>query len=800
MSICDAGGDSSFYIIMKAKEKRKGKTAGRAGKIMQRTLTVLACLLLALLLAGTGAVAWTAAHLDDEADMEVMEAMRGSRTSRLYAPDGKVPRASLTLDNYRPVETDILFGDENMVWAQSEELPDTLKHAFIAIEDQRFYSHRGVDWRRTGLAALNYVFHFRDTFGGSTITQQLIKNVHGEKDVSATRKLKEIIRAGRLEKEYSKDEILTYYLNIVPLGHRCVGVKSAARYYFGKALSELTDEECAALAAITNAPARYEPVGHMRENDSRRALVLRAMYENGYLTSAAYECAAATPLTLNVTDPVYTRAGHNWYTETVIEDVIRDLSAQMGISEAAASAMLYRGGLEIYTLMDPDIQKVLDEYFSDLSHFPEYDGKQINGGMIVSDPATGDLLGIAGGVGEKEGARLFNRATGGYYPPGSSLKPLALYGPAIEKNLITYATVFDDVPSETEKGLWPHNSPNVYAGYMPVHEALARSKNTVAVKLLNLLGKESVYRHLEDNLHFSGMVNGARGELSDKAAAPLALGQLSHGVTMREMNAAFGSFANGGRYEKPRTYLAVYDAKGELLLRNERAENRVWSEQTAYIMTKMMSEVVDWGTAHRLTIKETVDTAGKTGTSGGDKDKWFVGYTPYYVASFRCGIDDGTALPAGTVAHLTVWDEVMKAVHRVKLAPGEDVRGFEMPEGIVTAEYCRDSGMVPTEACRKELRGSRTEIGIFKAGTVPYETCNRHVEGHFDLCAEEYGRGTGDPMTAVPFYVLSVPDRRVPGGVYPTDGEYTLEHLMQSHADEGAEEEDRTENPAAPSE
>lgn len=736
------------------------------------------CLVLVPLLLAGAVIAVTAIGLDSKADLAVMEAARLSRTTRLYAPLPETPREELSLDTYLPQEVGILWGEENMVWAQWDEIPANLKNAFVAIEDQRFWRHRGVDMRRTLLATLNYIIPFRGTFGGSTITQQLIKNVHGEKEVSPTRKLKEIIRAVRLERVYSKEEILTYYLNIVPMGNGCMGVKSAARYYFGKDLDALDLVECAALAAITNAPARYDPTQYPEENATRRALVLDGMLQNGYIGREEYEKARGASLVLNVTDPIYTTRRNSWYAETVIDDVIEALSEKLGISRTAASTMLYRGGLEIYTLMDPRVQAVMEECLATEEVSDALAGA--NGGMIVSHPETGDLLGIIGGMGEKEGNRLFHRATGGYYPPGSAIKPLSVYGPALESDLITYATAFDDLPRVTGQGLWPHNSPNVYAGRIGVYEAIAKSKNTVAVDVLELVGKERAYEVLQRQLHFSGVTRG--GEVSDLAAAPLALGQLSRGATLREMGAAFGTFANGGVYQKPRSYLAVYDSRGNLLLTNEREEERVWSEETAAIMTKMLEGVVEGGTARRITLKETVDTAGKTGTSGGDKDKWFVGYTPYCVGTIRLGYDDGEAMPAGSWLHLCLWDRVMQGVHGVFLGEGEgSPRSFVLPEGVVEASFCRDSGHLPTPACKTELRGDRREIGYFKRGTQPREECDNHMLAHFDL-EDGWGTGAAENESSIEFYVLTLPHREVPEGVHPADEEYTLEYLMGKEA------------------
>lgn len=763
-----------FLFGMKLK---KDVGARRTQKILRGVLLVFITLLLLAIVTGIGVVAYVAVTLDFDEDMAVMETMRGSRTTRIWAPE-RGSNDAISAENYSPVEYDILYGDENMVWADSSEIPDLLKNAFVAIEDQRFYRHKGVDWRRTGKAALNYAFRFEPQFGGSTITQQLIKNVHGEKDVSVMRKLKEIIRARRLEKTYSKEEILTYYLNIVPLGHQCTGVKSAARYYFGKATEDLTPLECASLAAITNAPAYYEPQGHPDNNRKRRDLVLDAMRQNEYLSEDAYQAAYGAELALNVTDPVYTKRTRGWYTETVAADVITDLEEQLGLSKSAATALVYRGGLDIYALVDPTVQSVMEKYFGDETHFTA-EGKRIQGGMIICHPMTGDVLGIVGGVGEKQGSLLFNRATDGYYQPGSALKPVALYGPALERDLITYSTVFEDLPGETENGVWPHNSPGVYQGRITAAEALARSKNTVAVQLYGMLGKTEIYRYLRDTVGLTGLIKDENGK-TDLGASPLALGQLTRGVTVRELTGAYTAFAGGGEQATLRSYAAVFDARGNLLLRKDVQKKRIMSEESAYILSEMLAGVVSHGTAHRITLDELVATAGKTGTSGQDKDKWFVGYTPSYVAGIRIGYDQPEALPSGTSLHLTAWDAILHELYRREDVTDEQT-SFAVPEGIRSAEYCMDSGLVPTDACRSELRGSRVATGLYKAGNILTEECDVHITAHYDILTEMYGLGEGNPETSLDFHVLYLPQRSIPQGVTPSDAEYEYGAIVRQH-------------------
>ena len=742
-------------------KKRKGRFWRTLGTSLLGAFLVLVALAL-------GVIGFAVVSLDREADHAVMESMRYSRSSTVYAP--KVHAHPLTDTQYDPLEIDLVWGDENMVWVDGTQIPEALKHAFVAIEDKRFYEHDGVDWRRTIYATLNYLFRFRNSFGGSSITQQLVKNVHGDKEVTPMRKIKEIIRATRVERVYTKDEILTYYLNIVPMGHSCVGVRAASRYYFGKEPSALSLVECATLAAITNAPSRYEPILHLDANTKRRNLILAAMLDEGYIDEHSYQAAMQTVTEVMQGDAIFSDSRtHNWYVETAIEDVVVDLADALKISPNAARAMVYRGGLSIYTAMDTTVQETLEAYFEKSSHFMSQKGT-LQGAMVVMDPYSGDLLGIVGGTGKKEGNRLFNRASA-YYPPGSSLKPLALYAPAIESGLIHWGTAFVDAPSEKEGRPWPHNSPNLFMGQITAHEALARSKNTVAVTLYEMLGKEQIFSLLQDLLGFSGLVK--EGIHHDMAAAPLALGQLTRGVSPIEMCAAFCSFASGGILYQPRSYVCVKDSQGNTLLNREVSGKRVWSEQTAYILTKMMEEVVAYGTARTLTLDEITPTAGKTGTSGGDKDKWFVGYTPRYVASVHVSFDNGGELPAGSTQHLMAFDGVMRALYsRVQDETLESA--FHRPGGIYELPYCLDSGCIPTDACKEDMRGSRIAYGYFSSRGMPSERCEMHIHAYYDFLTDMVVEGDALSPFVYPFVCLDDKKRKVPDGVILQDMPYTF--------------------------
>ena len=717
--------EAPIFVCMKKKRKKRG------GLLRFLTLTSVACIALAFL-SVVGACVWLAVTVDTDADEALFDASRGSRTTRLYYNADRGGTVYLA----KEWESERLFGNESAIWCPYDEMPECLKNAFLAAEDHRFFSHSGVDILRTAKAVFNQVFHFEREFGGSSITQQLVKNITGDKERTASRKLREAWRALALERRYSKEEILELYLNIVPMGENCIGVAAGAERYFGKKASELTVAECAALAAIINAPARYAPHTHPENNRVRRNLILGEMKQYGMLREEEYASAIAEEL--QIASHGISEAGSvlSWYTETLIDDVVKDLCEKCGYSRAAALRLLYGGGLEIYTLADPEIQATMERVFSS---FSVQEGIQYAGTVI--DPASGDILGIAGAAGKKQGNRLLNYAT---VPtaPGSALKPLSVYAPAMDAGLISSATVFDDVPLSFLDGnerAWPKNSPDVYQGLCDLGTAIATSKNTAAVRTLRLLGKERSYSTLVHGLGLSGLVRSAKGDrgerLTDLGEAPLALGQLTFGVSVRELTGAYTTLAGDGTARKGRTYLAVYDNKGKVLLTNEKEERRVFSPETASIMTKQLERVVKQGTANGVRLPGGIPVAGKTGTTTAGRDKWFIGYSPYYLCGIWCGSTASTVSVAGK-PQLAVFNSLMGELHREIAARSNVKTEFLLSEGVYECRFCRDGGGLMTVDCLHDPRGDRSTVGWFTAATLPRSACERHVGV---LCGEEGG-------------------------------------------------------------
>lgn len=609
--------------------------------------------------------------------------------------------------------------NENRIWVDIDEIPEDLQNAFIAIEDQRFKSHHGVDFKRTMGAVINEIFHRQSTYGGSTITQQLVKNLTGDDEVSYIRKAREIIRAFILETKLSKEQILELYLNSIYLGQGCNGVESAANTYFGKSAEELTIAECASIAGITQYPSLYDPFVNPDKNIEKQRIVLSEMLDQDYISQEEYDEAVAEELEFKSGEKKDRVSSQSYFTDQLIEDVADALVAEQGISRTIAIQMVYNNGYQIYATVDPTIQAAMDEVYQDDDSFPTVRGEvQPESAMIVSDPHTGEIKGIVGGRGEKEGSRVLNRATQSLRQPGSSIKPLAVYAPAFDLGVITPATILEDKPITI--GDWsPKNYYSGFRGPMTVRRAVELSANIPAIEALQKLTVDDSFDYMFNELHFDTLVEGETRDgtyFTDKTLASLALGGLTDGVTLMEMNAGYAALANGGVYIQPHTFTKVEDSRGQTVLKNEPMKNVVFKEETAYLMTQMLKSVVDRGTGVGAKVRG-IDTAGKTGTTDDDIDRWFIGYTPYYVATVWFGFDTPKGLPSfSTNPALAVWSEVMNEIHEP--LPNET---FERPSGIVTATICSSTGRLASEACS----GAGLAVTeYFRRGTAPSSYCS----------------------------------------------------------------------------
>ncbi len=620
-------------------------------------------------------------------------------------------------------------------WYDFDSISENAKKAFISAEDREFYKHSGVNYKRTVYAIFSYLinklFSNKRSFGASTITQQVIKNISGDNEYSIKRKLQEILRAHKIEENHTKDEIFEMYLNIVPMTENIYGVGAASEYYFDKHPMSLELHEAALIVGITNSPRSFDPYVHPKESLEKRNNVLYAMLVNGAISELEYKDATEKPLSVL---PKNERKSNisNWFVETAREDIVNDLMHKYGISSSAARLMLSSGAKIILT-MDSRVQKILEDTFASLEERIMGEGKYC-GAMVVCDSMTGDMLGVVGAIGEKSGERVLNYSDI-KRPPGSVLKPLALYAPLIDEGKIHWSSIIEDSPVRVvkegdEERPYPRNSPDLYEGNITVSKALARSKNTVAIRLYNMLGERKIFDILKNGYGFESIIERERRGgvyVSDLSEAPLALGQLTEGVSLREITSAYTVFPSDGVRKKGRSYLTVFDSSGNVLIENRSEEKRLMKKETARIMNMLLEGVVDEGTARSLSLKEYVDTAGKTGTSGQDKDRWFIGYTPYYTTGIWFGRQNGEGGIGNIgVSHLSVWDDVMLQIHE-SCAPDyySETRSFST-EGLIYREFCDRTGLLKSDECTDGYESYN--YGFYTKDNIPTEICKHPAE------------------------------------------------------------------------
>ncbi len=661
--------ESTDPKVIKKLAKRK-----RTRRFFFVTFTVLFCLFvtgcLTTLVVGNvilsnlveGANGEILVDLDAEKDEQ-------NQTTILYATDS----------DGATVEVLRLHSSENRIWADYEDMPQNLLWAFVCLEDSRFYDHSGVDWIRTIAVMINPAYAGQ---GASTITQQLIKNITEDNDVTYFRKWYEIIRALNMEENYSKTEILEAYLNTIYLGEGCYGVQTAAETYFGKELSELNLAECAILASITQSPYYYNPFtnddGTLEE---RQQYCLYSMLEEGKITQEEYEEALATEIILNYDydddDEVTTTSSteiFTWYEEYVIDEVIADFQEEYGMTSTEAWNKVYNGGLSIYIAVDLEIQDYLEDVYENRTGFPS--ASEDSYGMLPQSSMTimdyeGRIVALVGGTGEKTANRVYNRATdtSAKRQPGSAIKPLSVYAPAVDLGLITSSTLILDQALTIDKDndgteeSWPINYAGDYGSgsYITVEYALAKSLNTVPATILSqMLGVSTGYEYCNENFHLN--LNAY-----DEALSPLAVGGTNSGVTTLEMASAYATFGNGGYYYEPYSYYTVEErSTGKVLLDNTtELPEQVISTYTSETLLSMMTSAVTetYGTAYGSKISG-FQTFAKTGTTSDNCDKWYCGGTPYYVTSVWYGYDYRSDLnTGGTNPAKTIFTEVFSTIH-----------------------------------------------------------------------------------------------------------------------------------------
>jgi penicillin-binding protein 1A len=637
----------------KAADAAAGTVVGAVGLAAKIIVTVLLVILTTILLLGCVFAFYVKTCLTEDLDVSLTD-YKLSETSIIYCETSP--------GVYEELAT--LHGSENRIWVDLNDVPDHLVKALVAIEDHRFYTHKGVDWYRTVGAMFTLLTGGDDSFGGSTLTQQLIKTLTGNNEVTVQRKLIEIFQALEFEKKYDKDEILEWYLNAVYFGEGAFGIYTAAEKYFGKEPSELTLAESASIVGIVNLPTYYSPFYSEESNKTRQEAVLRRMYELGFISYDEYDQAMNEELVFSrsVTE-VETQDIYSYYVEAVRKEVIEDLMEQKGVSQETAAMLLSSGGYRIYSCLDPYIQQCVDNVYLDAENFPKpwnNTSQQFQSAMVIMDPYTGKVLAMAGGVGEKNANLILNRATDTLRAPGSSIKPLSVYGPAIEYGLITPSTLVNDAPRDevdmSQDYWYPTNLPNQYSGIIDIAEAVRASKNTVAAQVLDKLGIEASYNFLRNKLGITSLVG------DDYNYAPLALGELTNGVSVLEMAQAYCPFVNAGIFTEARTYTRVTDSEGNLILDNQASTHVAMKSSTATNITYMLNRAATYGTGSESNFY-TMPVAGKTGTSSDDWNRWFAGYTPYYVGVVWTGYDMPESISISGNPAARVWKQVMQQVH-----------------------------------------------------------------------------------------------------------------------------------------
>ena len=727
----------------------------------------------------------------------------------VYVKTVVMPKTYLNLDEYtlnensiiyyRDRETDqwkeltTLVGKENRELVEYTDIPEDLINAFIAIEDKRFWQHSGVDWRRTA-AGLLRMFNGQSIQGGSTIDQQLIKNLTKNRDVTVNRKILEIFKALELENNYSKDAILTTYLNYIYMGNGCYGVQAASQYYFGKNVWDLDLAECASLAGITNNPSLYAPYGVVevvrykcrnpdclgpysnekkevcgscgmensfddgtiwtnREfNKSRQETILKEMAKEdeardntAYITEAERDAAIAEQLVFtrdrkqetgdqrnsDAQERAKSSVLYSWYVEAVIDDAIEALMEAREINEEAARQLVYSGGLSIYTSFNPDVQAAVDTIYNDRSNLDfvsDRTGQRLMSAITVVDNSSGYVVAI-GSTMEKTVNRGWNPALDAVRQPGSSIKPLSVYSPALEMGLITPATIIDDNPVLYQGRPWPPNVIQVWNGLSTVEYGVARSTNTVALRVLDMVTPQASFDFMVERYGITTLEPGREingNWTSDIDRAPLSMGGLTYGMTTLEAAAAFATFPRDGAFTPPTTVEEIKDASGKTVIDNSRNTRYVIKSSSAYYMNAMLTNAVAmvYGTSAYEARIPGQTVAGKTGTTDDRHDLWFDGYTKYYTASVWTGYPGSEEISesVGINPSVILWQKVMAIVHE-----GLENQPFDVPGELSVYQICLDCGKLATAECYNDIRGDRTQAFQLLSGDGPADRCTCHV-------------------------------------------------------------------------
>lgn len=779
------------YIVKKTKNKNKGKNNQKKkhSKLKNFIKAVAVFIFVCIVVGGAGAYGFVSGILDDDFKISEEELTSGESNSKILDKDGNLLA--------------VLNGDENREIITLDEMSKYLPEAFVAIEDERFYEHEGVDITRTLSATIKYglskIGIGSSDFGGSTITQQLVKLITEEDQRAWQRKVKEISRAYNIEKTISKTQILELYLNRIFLGDKAYGVEVASKYYFNKSAKDLSLAECAFFAGINHSPNWYKPFEDSEEMQNkiknRTKVVLAKMKELGKIeTEEEYNKAIEevnNGLAFNKGE--ITQVVYSYHTDAAIEQILTQLQEEhSGWNRNMAKSYLYGGNFTIYTTQDTAAQNTIQAEAEKSQYIAksrktkdtetgEYLTTQAS--MTIIDQKTGYVVAVVGGTGPKTTAQGLNRATQQPKQTGSSMKPLAAVAPGIQNGTLTAGTVVDDVA--TNFGGWtPHNSYGGNKGLVTVRYGITISSNIANIKALQKVGVDNSIEFLKQA--------GITTLTPEDRALPLAIGGLTKGVTTLEMAAAYAMIANDGVYIEPTFYTKVVDSEGKTVLEPKQETRRVMSEQAAYIMKDILRGPVSSGTATMCRITG-MDVCAKTGTTDNYVDRWLCGFTPYYTAATWLGYDYNSESTSGRLSGSnpagTMWANVMRSMHTS--LPNKK---FSQPSGLVTATICKSSGLLATEDCKNDPRGNQVYSEIFVKGTVPTATCTCHVKAK--IC-EDTGKLATDfcPHIVEKVFITRPNSKDSKSWRNAADAEYMLPEELENTCDVHTEEQKDNEKP-----
>lgn len=680
-------------------------------------------------------------------------------------------------------EYEVLYGTENRVWVDYKKLPKAMVDSIVAIEDKRFYDHDGVDWTRTASAILNLAGG-DDSYGASTLTQQLIKNLTDNDEVSINRKIREIVQALNVEKEHTKEEIIEAYLNVVNFGGSCQGVEAAAQRYFGKSIVDCSIAECAAIAGITQNPSLWDPIIYPENNQIRRELVLSEMYSQGKISKKEYDNALAESKTMTFRDPSeeFTTDApikiQNWYFDELVFDLSRDLADYYNISESAARDKIYTEGLKIYCAMDLEAQNMIE---AEALKIDKTNNPDLEIGMTLMAP-DGRVIATVGSSNQKNANLIFDRATASVLQSGSSIKPVVVYAEALEKEKLHWSSAVSDTPIKDWYSPGVDGPINWYSSNFEnglfLWDAIERSSNICAATALDLIGGSTkAYNKAVNYLGFSHL----NADVDPYNRAAFSMGGMHGGITVREMAAAYTFNINGGQYYEPYTYYYVTDRNDQIIIDNRNTFNiKAYSEETASLMNKLLTyNVANCKSTHAWQARVSGWTiGGKTGTTNDDKDSWFCGFSPYATLAIWTGFDDpqrisypGTGVAAATFS--AVMDNYLNGSEEFGIEPKEQ-KSYSYSDNIVQLSYCTHTGYIASDKCE------HTATGWYSKDNIPSD-CVSHAgpavgtanTGEFDDPEENTEENTNEstePTTNPRPPVIIIPTTTEPA-LEPTEPE-----------------------------